>query len=105
MAVENERDGTAEHASQEQITTRARGQGNLVFPVQVTTSNIGDETRMIPTLLKAPKPINDKTPTHREKFYITDFFGRLDLKTFIATPCIPLALRLCTHIATTQPSL
>ena len=31
---------------------RERGQGNLDFPVQLTTSRIGNHTRLIHTLLK-----------------------------------------------------
>ena len=35
------RDGTAEPISRDQILRHARGQGNIIFPVQLTTSRIG----------------------------------------------------------------
>ena len=44
------RDGTAEPVSRDQILRHARGQGNI-FPVQLTTSRIGNLTRLIHTLL------------------------------------------------------
>ena len=45
------RDGTAEPVSRDQILRHARGQGNIIFPVQLTTSRIGNRTRLIHTLL------------------------------------------------------
>ena len=49
------RDGTAEAVSRDQILRHARGQGNAIFPVQLTTiidhSRIGNLTRLIHTLL------------------------------------------------------
>ena len=45
------RDGTAEHVSRDQILRHARGQGNTIFPVQLTTSRIGNLIRLIHTLL------------------------------------------------------
>ena len=45
------RDGTAEPVSRDQILRHARGQGNTIFPVQLTTSRIGNFTRLIYTLL------------------------------------------------------
>ena len=45
------RDGTAEPISRDQILRHARGQGNIIFPVQLTTSRIGNLTRVIHTLL------------------------------------------------------
>ena len=45
------RDGTAEPVSRDQILRHARGQGNIIFPVQLTTSTIGNLTRLIHTLL------------------------------------------------------
>ena len=44
-------DGTAEPVSRDQILRHARGQGNIIFPVQLTTSRIGNLTRLIHTLL------------------------------------------------------
>ena len=41
------RDGTAEPASRDQILGRERGQGNIHFPVQLTTSRIGNLIRLI----------------------------------------------------------
>ena len=43
------RDGTAEPISRDQILRHARGQGNIIFPVQLTTSRIGNLTRLIHT--------------------------------------------------------
>ena len=45
------RDGTAEPVSRDQILRHARGQGNVIFSVQLTTSRIGNLTRLIHTLL------------------------------------------------------
>ena len=45
------RDGTAGPVSRDQILRHARGQGNTIFPVQLTTSRIGNLTRLIHTLL------------------------------------------------------
>ena len=45
------RDGTAEPVSRDQILRHARGQGNIIFPVQLTTSRIDNLTRLIHTLL------------------------------------------------------
>ena len=45
------RDGTAEPVSRDQILRHARGQGNIIFHVQLTTSRIGNLTRLIHTLL------------------------------------------------------
>ena len=45
------RDGTAEPVSRDQILRHARGQVNIIFPVQLTTSRIGNLTRLIHTLL------------------------------------------------------
>ena len=44
------RDGTAESVSRDKILRRERGQGNIIFPVQLTTSKIGNLTRLILTL-------------------------------------------------------
>ena len=46
------RDGTAEPVSRDQVLRRERGQGNIVFifPVQLTTSRIGNLIRLIGTL-------------------------------------------------------
>ena len=47
------RDGTAEPVSRDQILRhlRVRGRGIFIFPVQLTTSRIGNLTRLIHTLL------------------------------------------------------
>ena len=45
------RDGTAEPVSRDQILRHARGQGNIIFSVQLTTSRIGNLNRLIHTLL------------------------------------------------------
>ena len=44
------RDGTTEPVSRDQILRRERGQGNIIFSVQRTTSRIGNLTRLILTL-------------------------------------------------------
>ena len=51
------RDGTAEPVSRDQILRHARGRGNIIFPVQLTTSRIGNLTRLIHTLLYVMKII------------------------------------------------
>ena len=46
------RDGTAEPVSRDQILRHVRGQDSIfIFPVQLTTSRIGNLTRLIHTLL------------------------------------------------------
>ena len=45
------RDGMVEPVSRDQILRHARGQGNIIFSVQLTTSRIGNLTRLIHTLL------------------------------------------------------
>ena len=44
------RGGTAEPVSRDQIPRRERGQGNFIFFVELTTSRIGNLTRLIHTL-------------------------------------------------------
>ena len=44
-------DGTAEPVSRDQILRIERGQGKINFPVQLTTSRIGNHTRLIYILL------------------------------------------------------
>ena len=39
------RDGTAEPVLRDQIIRRGRGQGNIFFPVRLTTTRIGSLTR------------------------------------------------------------
>ena len=44
-------DGTAEPVSQDQISVRRkRGQGKTIFPVELTTSRIGNRTRLMHAL-------------------------------------------------------
>ena len=45
-------DGTAELVSRDRILRRERGKEQIIFPVQLTTSSIGNLTRLIHTLLK-----------------------------------------------------
>ena len=64
------RDGTAEPVSRDQILRHARGQGNTIFPVQLTTSRIGKLTRLIHTLLYVMTIhtyINTYIHTYKEK--------------------------------------
>ena len=44
------RDGTAEPVSQDQILSCERGHGIFIFPVQLTTSRIGNLTRLMHSL-------------------------------------------------------
>ena len=44
------RDGTVEPASRDYILRNERGQGNIHFPVQLTTSRVDNLTRLIHTL-------------------------------------------------------
>ena len=44
------RDGTAETVSRDQLLRRERGQRIIIFPVQLTTSRIGNLRRLIHTL-------------------------------------------------------
>ena len=55
------RDGTAEPVSRDQVLRHARRQGNIIFPVQLTTRRIGNRTRLIHTLL-----CDDHTYIHRD---------------------------------------
>ena len=57
------RDGKAEPVSRDQILRHARGQGNIIFPVQLTTSRIGNHTRLIHTLLYV-MTIHTYIPSH-----------------------------------------
>ena len=59
------RDGTAEPVSRDQIIRHARGQGNIIFPGQLTTSRIGNLTRLIHTLLYV-MTIHTYIHTHRD---------------------------------------
>ena len=45
------RDEMAEPVSRDQILRHARGQGNTIFPVQLTTNRIGNLNWLINTLL------------------------------------------------------
>ena len=45
------RDGTSEPVSRDQILRHARGQRNIIFSVQLTTSRTGNLTRLIHYLL------------------------------------------------------
>ena len=62
------RDGTAEPVSRDQILRHARGQGNIIFPVQLTTSRIGNLTRLIHALLYV---MTIHTYIHTQKFDFT----------------------------------
>ena len=66
------RDGTAEPISRDQILRHARGQGNIIFPVQLTTSRIGNLTRLIHTL---PYVMTIHTYIHTEVF-VTSYIGQ-----------------------------
>ena len=55
---------TAEPVSRDQILRHARGQGDIIFSVQLTTSRIGNLTRLIHTLLYV---MTIHTYIHRER--------------------------------------
>ena len=65
------RDGTAEPVSRDQILRHARGQGNIIFPVQLTTSRIGNLTRLIHTL---PYVMTIHTYIHTAKLFFFFLF-------------------------------
>ena len=56
------RDGTAEPVSRDQILRHERGQEILFFPVQLTTSRIGNLTRLIHTLAICLTLISGRSP-------------------------------------------
>ena len=60
------RDGTAEPVLRYQILRHARGQGNFIFPVQLTANRIGNLTRLIYTLLYV-MPINTYIHTYIQR--------------------------------------
>ena len=54
LSVENEQAGAgreAEPVSRDQILRRERGQDRFIFPVELTTSRIGNLTRLMYTVL------------------------------------------------------
>ena len=55
------RDGTAKPVSRDQILRRGRGQGNIHFPVQLTTNRIGNLNRLILALVICDDPTYIKT--------------------------------------------
>ena len=61
------RDGTAEPVSRDKILRHARGQGNTIFSVQLTTSRIGNLTRFIHALLYV---MTIHTYIHRFNMYL-----------------------------------
>ena len=61
------RDGTAESFSRDQILRHARGQGNIIFPVQLTTSRIGNRTRLNHTTLQYVMTIHTYIHTLRNQ--------------------------------------
>ena len=70
------RDGTAEPVSRDQIFRHARGQGDIIFPVQLTTSRIGNLTRLIHTLLYV-MTIYMPVATVAQRYHVTsDTLGR-----------------------------
>ena len=70
------RDGTAEPISRDQILRHARGQGNIIFPVQLlTTSRIGNLTRLIHTLpyvmtMHTYIPLCDHVPDWQPRIFL-----------------------------------
>ena len=66
------RDGTAEPVSRDQILRHAREQGNIIFPVQLTTSRIGNLTRLIHTLLYVMTTIHTYIHTYIQVIFVKD---------------------------------
>ena len=64
------RDGTAEPVSRDQVVSHARGQGNIIFPVQLTTSTIGNLTRLIHTLLCVYSQCSHQKPLIAQEVYL-----------------------------------
>ena len=71
------RDGTAEPVSRDQILRHARGQGNIIFPVQLTTSRIGNVTRLIHTLLYV-MTIDDMRGLELQRAIVTDTYALME---------------------------
>ena len=63
------RDGTAEPVSRDQILRHARGQGNIIFPVQLSTSRIGK-----------PYPVDPYSALCDDHTYIRGLLDRKILK-------------------------
>ena len=57
-----------EPVSRDQILRHARGQGNIIFPVQLTTSRIDNLTRLIHTLLYVMTIHTHIEPPHKKPF-------------------------------------
>ena len=70
----------AEPVSRGQILRHARGQGNIIFPVQLTTSRIGNLTRLIHTLAICDDHTHIHTYIHT---YIQYSTGPLIRNTFV----------------------
>ena len=84
------RDGTAEPVSRDQILRHARGQGNIIFPVQLTTSRIGNLTWLIHTLLYVMTIPTYCTYIHKYSDHILYFWSRIK-KTDLVHFSIPVS--------------
>ena len=82
------RDGTAEPVSRDQILRHAREQGNIIFPVQLTTSRIGNLTRLIHTLLYV-------MTIHRVPFFYLFWHVYFVIVPFFCRFCFVLLLCFC----------
>ena len=69
------RDGTAEPVSRDQIFRYTRGQGNIIFPVQLTTSRIGDLRACINVLIES---VHKSCRQHLSKIKLCDWPNKLD---------------------------
>ena len=79
------RDGKAEPVSRDQILRHERGQGNIIFPVQLNTSRIGTLTRLIHTPLYMYV-----WSSHIAEYGSTGSRGQLNRENNIPlSPCVP----------------
>ena len=110
------RDGTAEPVWRNQILRHERGQGNMSFPVQLTTSGIGNLTWLLHTitLLAIRVPINTYTQQHFGQIKNEVFFterGLLSLKGPVGQTCLVIIVcpnkcfKVTTHICDNQQNL
>ena len=76
------RDGTAESVSRDRILRRERGQRKNIFPVQLTTSRIGNLTWLILTLAICDDHIYIHTT------YLTDHVFFFFSSSMICTPFV-----------------
>ena len=90
------RDGTAEPVSRDQILRHARGQRNIIFPVQLTTSRIGNLTRLLHTVLYVMTIHTYIMNTMYSLFMYVQMYG-LNKNQMVITIAASLTSLCCTH--------